>query len=141
MKKYAILSFYILAFLPTGALSQDWITGKVAVDWQSGFLCAPKGKCFEIQQTGMGQIGPVVGTKNCWRKQIWITEIRGIPADIQKHEVLSASGYWQYGVEGVEFAKTSATIRTYVIQDHGGPDNRCLAPGAGRFVISLRLAQ
>jgi hypothetical protein len=116
------------------AMAQDWNTGSYRFEWSDGKACIDNGTCFEIHQPGVGRIG-LFGTQNCWRHQVWTTIIQNAPANIDKFDVLEASGRWNYGVRSVDFVDGKIVVSTFVIQDHGGTGNPCLQPGQGDFTL------
>ncbi|MCV9964542.1 hypothetical protein OIU34_21870 [Pararhizobium sp. BT-229] len=133
----AVIRYAILAATATfaaDAVAADWRTGQSNVEWRQGTACGEGATCFEIHQIGAGQIGHW-GTRDCWRPQVWTTTIRNAPPSIDRHDVVQASGYWNFGVRSVEFKDGTINIQTFVIQDHGGPGNPCLKPGRGDFTL------
>lgn len=131
--RYAILAAATTFAADAGAA--DWHVGQRTVEWQQGAVCGYGATCFEIHQDGAGQIGPLGGTRDCWRPQVLTTIIRNAPPNIDRHDVVQASGRWNFGVRSVEFKDATITIQTFVIQDHGGPGNPCLQPGRGDFTL------
>ncbi|MCZ7860672.1 hypothetical protein O9X98_04575 [Agrobacterium salinitolerans] len=136
MMNAAALTFSALLCLAvvTPAAADDWHTGGSQTEWQKGLPCGNGQTCFDIHQPGVGKIGHW-GTRDCWRQQIWTTIIHDVPADIDKYEITQASGRWNFGVRSVDFEGGRIVVRTFVIQDHGGPGNPCLQPGNGDFTL------
>lgn len=137
MRAHAIcISMFLLASGAAGA-EEEWNTGGRTVKWSDGQPCGTHQVCFTIEQPGVGRVDPlgIVGTKNCWRQQIWTTNIVEAPEGVSSYELLQDDGRWQAGIKDVHFAPGSVVVRTYVVQDHGGPQNPCLSPGYGRFTL------
>ncbi|KSV76034.1 hypothetical protein N185_16430 [Sinorhizobium sp. GW3] len=121
--------------ISTLADTPEWFTGGSTAQWGQATKCEDSnGVCIEINQPGLGAIGPF-GTQDCWRRQIWTTIIEGVPTGVNAFKVERSSGRWQFGVDRVEFGEGSIVVRTFVVQDHGGQGNPCLAPGNGFFVL------
>jgi hypothetical protein len=59
------------------------------------------------------------------------------PSDVSRYEVRSSQGFWQFGIDRVEFKQNEITIRTFIIQDHGGLRNTCISDGEAVFEIAF----
>jgi hypothetical protein len=113
-----------------------WSTGFTTRLWKDGRSCGMNDVCFDIYQPGRGLTG-IFGTPDCWREQVWTTDITSFPPDVRTYQLQSASGHWRYGLQSVDFDQSSIKIKTFVVQDHGGPQNVCLAPGFGNFILKF----
>lgn len=137
-RRWIVMSaiIFVASLAPTN-VQAEWRTGGYERRWDEGQKCGGdlKSVCIEIHQHGAGTIGPIFGTQNCFRRQIWTTRISGVPDNIDKFNVDRATGEWTVGVDNVEIRDGAISVRTFVVQDHGGPGNTCLRQGHGSFVI------
>lgn len=73
----------------------------------------------------------------CWHEQIATTYIHGVPKGIDQYRLEHEEGDWSFGVNKVEFSNGYITITTYLVPDHGGPDNHCIGQGYASFKLSF----
>ncbi|WP_018858515.1 hypothetical protein [Rhizobium sp. 42MFCr.1] len=122
----------ILGLISIPATAKDRLTGNSTVKWEQGQSCGDGHTCFDIHQHGSASVSLF---HPCPQRQILTTTITGVPETVHKFDVLSAAGFWQFGIDKVEFVTGTIVIRTFVIQNHSSM--YCLSPGQGDFKLAF----
>ena len=130
---FAALLFAIFS-TTNPVVADDWVGGIVRLEWGEGQPCTG-GTCFRIRHTGVGKLFDLFHTSDCSRRQVMITTIENSPIKIDRYEVTSKIGTISSGLDRVDFHNGSIVVRTYLIQDHGGPGNPCIRPGMADFEL------
>jgi hypothetical protein len=115
--------------------------GGATAAWKEGRQCGmePVQHCFRFVQRA---VGTPFFPPDCYRQQIYTIEITDVPNNISSFRILiNESNITRAGVKQVLFNIDGrlVTINTFLVQNHGGPNNSCIGIG-GEASIELMLA-
>ncbi len=121
--------------------ADDILGGGTAVKWKDGMDCGgPNRRCFSFTQNAVGN--PIT-TIDCYRQQVFWARIEEVPTSVASFHDRGMQPSGQlvgFGIRSVLFdlSSNSITITTYLVQDHGGPNNACIGiGGAVNFTLEF----